>query len=79
MPTRKSLSAMRICLLLSNWLESDFQVYCSRSKRIKLPNRSTIYSGTSLPALPASSAISSGLRLKWSAEGSQTRRVETTL
>ncbi len=42
MPMWNRLLASRMLALDSNWLESLFQVYCSRSKRITLPTRNTV-------------------------------------
>ena len=39
MPMWNKLLPSRNCLPRSSWLESLFQVYCSRSKRIRLPSR----------------------------------------
>ena len=38
-PTWNRILPMRNCLLRNIWLESLFQVYCSRSKRIRLPRK----------------------------------------
>ena len=41
-PMWKRLLPKRNCLRASNWLESAFQVYCSRSKRMRLPRKKTL-------------------------------------